>query len=64
MTIVPNAAVVDKKRDHVTRSLACRIVEVETASDFVGAGTAEDSSAGGADDSAEAGDPVEMMIYR
>lgn len=31
MTIFLNAAVVDKKKDHVTRSLARWLVEVETA---------------------------------
>lgn len=64
MTTFLNAAVVDKKTDHVTSSPAGRLVEVETAWDFAGAGTEEDSSAGGVDDSAEAGDPVEMTICR
>jgi hypothetical protein len=54
MMSVPNAAAVDKGKDHVTSSTVYWIVEVEIAWDFADGGKEEDSSADGADDSAEA----------
>lgn len=62
MMIFPDAAVADdKEKDHAMGSTACWFVEAEIASDFAGAADKEeDSSVGGADDSAEAQDLAEM----
>jgi len=62
MTIFPDAAVAgDKEKDHAMGSTACWFVEAEIALDFAGAADKEeDSSVGGADDSAEAQDLAEM----
>jgi hypothetical protein len=61
MMSVPNAAAVDKEKDHAASLAVYWIAEVETALGFVDAGKEEDSSAGGVDDSAEAGDLVVKM---
>ena len=63
MTIFLNAPVVGKKKDHVASSAASRTVEAEIAWS-VDVGKEEDSLAGGGDDSAEAGDPVEVRTCR
>jgi hypothetical protein len=62
MMIFPDAAVADdKEKDRATDSTACWFVEAEFALDFAGAADKEeDSSVGGADDSAEAQDLAEM----
>jgi len=62
MMIFPDAAVADdKEKDHAMGSTACWFVEAEIALDFAGAADKEeDSSVGGADDSAEAQDLAEM----
>ena len=55
MMIFPDVAVADgKEKDHATGSTACWLVEAEIALDSAGAADKEeDSSVGGADDSAE-----------
>jgi hypothetical protein len=66
MMIFLDAAVADdKERDHATGSTACWLVEAEIALGFAGAADKEeDSSVGGADDSAEAQDLAELRRRR